>query len=71
MNLHPNAVGDHAVRIKTNRKLMINGETVYPGSIRDLDDLTARKLLDRGYAVAAEVSDEEQEVEEEDGSASD
>lgn len=59
------------MRIKTNRKLMINGETVYPGSIRDLDDLTARKLLDRGYAVAAEVSDEEQEVEEEDGSASD
>jgi len=58
------------VRIKTNRKLLINGETVYPGSIRDLDDITARKLLDRGYAVAAEVSDEEQEVEEEDGSAS-
>lgn len=59
------------MRIKTNRKLLINGETVYPGSIRDLDDLTARKLLDRGYAVAAEVSDEGQEVEEEDGSASD
>ena len=58
------------MRIKTNRKLLINGETVYPGSIRDLDDITARKLLDRGYAVAAEVSDEEQEVEEEDGSAS-
>lgn len=59
------------MRIKTNRKLVINGETVYPGSIRDLDDLTARKLLDRGYAVAAQISDERQEVEEEDGSASD
>lgn len=50
---------------------MINGETVHPGSIRDLDDLTARKLLDRGYAVVAENEVQEEEVEVEDGSASD
>ena len=68
-HLHPNAVGERAVKIKTSRKLMINGETVHPGSIRDLDDLTARKLLDRGYVVVVENEVQEEEVE--DGSTAD
>jgi ribulose bisphosphate carboxylase small subunit len=54
------------MRIRASRNIVIRGERVATGSVRDLDDIMARKLLDRGYAVGVELSDE-QRLESEDG----
>jgi hypothetical protein len=52
------------VKIKAIKKTIIGGETVYPGSILDVDDIVATKLIRRGYVQ--EIWELEEEAEEND-----
>ena len=37
------------MKIKAIKKTIIDGKTVYPGSILEVDDIVATKLIRRGY----------------------
>lgn len=52
------------MKIKAIKKTIIGGETVYPGSILDVDDIVATKLIRRGYVQ--EIWELEEEAEEND-----
>ncbi len=54
------------MKIKAIKKTIIDGKTVYPGSILEVDDIVATKLIRREYVE--EVADDA--VEEEDGASS-
>ena len=54
------------MKIKAIKKTIIGGETAYPGSILEVDDIVATKLIRREYVE--ELIDQVEE--EEDGASS-
>jgi hypothetical protein len=49
------------VKIKTIKKTIIGGKTVYPGSILEVDDIVATKLIRREYVEELVNQSEEEE----------
>jgi hypothetical protein len=49
------------VKIKAIKKTIIGGDTIYPGSILEVDDIVAAKLIRREYVEELMGQPEEEE----------